>query len=48
MIGGFFLLDCDTREEALALAAECPAAAWATVEVRELGPAFFESASTAP
>ena len=48
MIGGFFLLDCDTREEALALAAECPAAAWATVEVRELAPAFFESASTAP
>ena len=48
MIGGFFLLDCDTREEALALAAECPAAAWATVEVRELGPAFFEGASVAP
>ena len=41
MIGGFFLLDCDTREEALALAAECPAAAWATVEVRELGPCFL-------
>ncbi|WMD21745.1 YciI family protein [Achromobacter seleniivolatilans] len=38
MIGGFFLLTCETREEALALAAECPAAQWATVEVRELGP----------
>jgi hypothetical protein len=40
MIGGFFLLECNTREEALALAAECPAAQWATVEVRELGPCF--------
>ncbi|NMK48723.1 YciI family protein [Achromobacter sp. Bel] len=41
MIGGFFLLTCDTREEALALAAECPAAQWATVEIRELGPCFM-------
>jgi len=41
MIGGFFLLTCDTREEALALAAECPAVQWATVEVRELGPCFM-------
>lgn len=41
MVGGFFLLDCRTREEALALAAECPAAAWCTVEVRELGPCYL-------
>ncbi|WP_116792347.1 YciI family protein [Achromobacter dolens] len=41
MIGGFFLLNCDDREQALALAAECPAAQWATVEVRELGPCFM-------
>jgi hypothetical protein len=41
MIGGFFLLTCETREEALALAAQCPAARWATVEVRELGPCFL-------
>jgi len=41
MIGGFFLLTCETREEALVLAAECPAAQWATVEVRELGPCFM-------
>jgi hypothetical protein len=41
MIGGFFLLTCDTREEAIAIACECPAAAWATVEVRELGPCFI-------
>ena len=41
MSGGFFLLTCESREEALALAAECPAAQWATVEVRELGPCFM-------
>lgn len=41
MVGGFFLLNCATREEALAIAAECPAAEWATVEVRETGPCFM-------
>ena len=40
MIGGFFLLNCDTREQAIAIAAECPAAQWCTVEIRELGPCF--------
>jgi hypothetical protein len=40
MVGGFFLLECETREQAVAIAAECPAAQWATVEVRELGPCF--------
>jgi len=40
MVGGFFLLRCATREEAIAIAAACPAAEWATVEVRELGPCF--------
>lgn len=40
MIGGFFLLTCETREQAIALARECPAAQWATIEVRELGPCF--------
>ncbi|MEC9358516.1 MAG: YciI family protein [Pseudomonadota bacterium] len=40
MIGGFFLLDCSSREEALGIAEQCPAAAWASVEVRELGPCF--------
>jgi len=38
MIGGFFLLTCDSRDQAIAIARECPAAGWATVEVRELGP----------
>ena len=40
MVGGFFLLSCETRQEALAIAATCPAAEWATVEVRSLAPCF--------
>ncbi|MBN3856791.1 dehydrogenase [Paraburkholderia sp. Ac-20340] len=40
MIGGFFLIDCATRDEALAFARACPAAQWASVEVRETGPCF--------
>jgi len=40
MVGGFFLLTCDTREQALAIARECPATEWATVEVRKLGPCY--------
>jgi hypothetical protein len=38
MIGGFFLLACDSRAQAIAIARECPAALWATIEVREAGP----------
>ncbi|MDP2035569.1 MAG: YciI family protein [Polaromonas sp.] len=41
MVGGFFLLACDTREEAIAIAGQCPAAEWATLEVRATGPCFF-------
>ena len=40
MVGGFFLLDCRTREEAVAIAGEVPATEWATVEVREVGPCY--------
>jgi len=40
MVGGVFLLTCETREQALAIARECPAAQWCTIEVRELGPCF--------
>jgi hypothetical protein len=40
LVGGYFLLDVATREQALALAAECPAAEWAAVEVRETGPCY--------
>jgi hypothetical protein len=38
MIGGFFLLTCESRDQAIAIARECPAVGWATVEVREIGP----------
>jgi len=40
MVGGFFLLDCANRDEAIAIARECPAAEWATVEVRATGPCY--------
>ena len=40
MVGGFFLLDVASREEAVAIAGECPAAEWATVEVRAVGPCY--------
>ena len=38
MVGGFFLIDCDSREEAVTIARACPAASWASVEVREIAP----------
>jgi hypothetical protein len=41
MVGGFFLLNCKTRDEALAIAGQCPAAEWATVEVRETAPCYL-------
>jgi hypothetical protein len=40
LVGGFFLLNCDDAEQAIAIAGQCPAAEWATVEVRELGPCY--------
>jgi hypothetical protein len=40
MVGGFFLLDVPTLDAALDIAAECPAAQWATVEVRATGPCY--------
>lgn len=40
MIGGFFVLNVDTLDEAVAIAAECPAASWCTVEVRKLAPCW--------
>jgi len=44
MIGGYFLVNCVTKEEAVGVAAECPASAWATVEVREIGTCFEDLA----
>jgi hypothetical protein len=38
LVGGIFVLDVATREQAVSLAAECPAAEWASIEVREVGP----------
>ncbi|MFN6994184.1 MAG: YciI family protein [Aquincola tertiaricarbonis] len=45
MVGGIFLIDVATREEALAIAAECPAAQWCTVEVRQTAPCWDRSAA---
>ena len=39
-VGGYFLLDCQSLGEARAWAEECPAAEWATVEIREVGPCY--------
>jgi hypothetical protein len=39
-IGGYFLLDCPSLEQARAYALECPAAEWATIEIREVGPCY--------
>jgi hypothetical protein len=40
LIGGFFLVNCADREAALALARECPALEWASIEVREIGTCY--------
>jgi hypothetical protein len=40
LVGGFFLLSCPSREQALRYASQCPAAEWATIEVREVGPCY--------
>ena len=36
VVGGFYLLDCPSKAAAIAIASECPAAEWGTVEVREI------------
>lgn len=43
MIGGFFYLNCKSKAEAVAIAETCPAAEWATVEVRETGPCYEDA-----
>jgi hypothetical protein len=40
LVGGFYLLACDTRAQALEIARECPAAEWASVEVRVVAPCY--------
>jgi hypothetical protein len=37
IVGGFFLLDIDSRDEAMKIAADCPASEWSTIELREVG-----------
>ncbi len=41
MVGGYFLLDTDDAGVALAWAERCPAAEWATVEIRGVGPCYI-------
>ena len=43
IVGGFFYLDVETREEAVAIANQCPATEWSTVEVRRVAPCFEET-----
>lgn len=40
MIGGFFLIDCATRDEAIVIATNCPAAEWCRIEVRAVAPCY--------
>jgi hypothetical protein len=40
IVGGFVLLDCPSLTQAIAIAEECPATEWASVEVREVGPCY--------
>jgi hypothetical protein len=42
ILGGFFMLDVASREAAIEIAKRCPATAWATVEIREVGPCWDE------
>jgi hypothetical protein len=47
MVGGFFLIACANLDEAIAIARRCPAAEWATVEVRAVAPCYDESRAPA-
>jgi hypothetical protein len=40
MVGGYFLLDTEDAVVAQAWAERCPAAEWATVEIRGVGPCY--------
>lgn len=44
IVGGFFYLDCDSRAEAVAIAADCPAVDWATVEIRRIATCYEDGA----
>ena len=36
VVGGFLVVECASRDEAIELAKRCPAAEWAPLEVRQL------------
>lgn len=40
MVGGFFMLAVESKEEAIEIAKKCPAAEWCTIEVRALAPCY--------
>ena len=40
IVGGFFLLDIPSREEAMAVMDDCPASEWSMLELREVGPCW--------
>ena len=40
MLGGFFLIECESMDEALAIAQRCPGARFGTVEVRACAPCY--------
>ncbi|MBN8885302.1 MAG: dehydrogenase [Rudaea sp.] len=42
IVGGFYYLKNVDRDEALAIAANCPAAEWCSIELREVGPCSSE------
>ena len=38
IIGGYFIIDCESREEAIEIAKKCPHGRVGTVEVRQIIP----------
>ncbi|HEY2048682.1 MAG TPA: YciI family protein [Caulobacteraceae bacterium] len=36
VVGGFMVVECESRDAAIKLAKQCPAAEWAPLEVRQL------------
>ena len=42
MVGGFFLIEAADQDEAMEIAQRCPAARFATVEVRECAPCYVK------
>jgi hypothetical protein len=48
VIGGYFVVDCKNRAEAVAIAKRCPHARVGTVEVRQLVPMGPPRAAKAP